>query len=79
MQPLDFCRECGGKAGYFTRFGTIRDRHGERRGYAATCYCLYGGHKVTAYGDTPQEAEHKASDWWNRGIYDITNTGGFLN
>lgn len=75
MQPLNFCRECGGKAGYFTRYGIIRDRHGERRGYVATCYCIFCGRKVRAYADKPQEAERKAADWWNRGIYDSANGG----
>ncbi len=62
MNELSLCRSCGGKASHYTKH--------EREGWITTCYCIYCGSKVRAYRDDPQEAERKAADWWNRGIYD---------
>ena len=70
MNELSLCRVCGGKASHYTKQGIIRDQYGEREGWITTCYCIYCGSKVRAYRDDPQEAERKAADWWNRGIYD---------
>ena len=70
MQTLDLCRSCGGKASHYTKQGIIRDQDGEREGWITTCYCIFCGNKVRSYNDDPQEAERKAADWWNRGIYD---------
>lgn len=70
MQTLDLCRCCGGKASHYTKQGIIRDQNGEREGWISTCYCIFCGTKVRAYKDSPIEAERKAADWWNRGIYD---------
>lgn len=70
MTELSLCRCCGGSARYYTKEVVIRDRIGERQGWKCTCYCIYCGTKVSAEDDDPQEAERKAADWWNRGIYD---------